>query len=110
MVSHTVHQLVFVCESYVKYGSADKCCRKCCHKFPGYTIASARGIHEHIKEVRFTGSLLDNKCARKLCVFVEERLDKIGDWLERMPHKSQRRLAQETRISEFISSHIYESA
>jgi hypothetical protein len=57
-----------VYESYVKCGSARKCQRKFRSKFPGITFPSTTGIHKLIKKVRYTGSLLDKKSAKKNAV------------------------------------------
>jgi hypothetical protein len=52
---------------YVKCGSARKQ-RKCCSEFIGNTVPSIRCIHNIVNKVRYTGSLLDNKPAKKNCV------------------------------------------
>jgi hypothetical protein len=99
MVRYTVEQRVFLYDSYVKCGSARRCRRKFCRKYPGNTVPSTRGIHKLIDKVRSTGSLLDKKPARKRRVLTEEKLDEIGARLEHTPHKSLRCLAQEMGIS-----------
>jgi hypothetical protein len=73
-----------------------KCLGKFYNTFPDNRFPSTRGIHDRIKEVRPTGSLLYMKRARKRRVFIEEKLDEIGARLE---HTHSRCLAQETGIS-----------
>jgi hypothetical protein len=52
------------------------------------THFQAQGIHECIKKVRSTGSLLDKNPARKCCVLTEEKLDDIEVSLEHTTQKS----------------------
>jgi hypothetical protein len=75
MVRYTVEQCVFLHESYVKCGSARKCWRIFCHKFPGIAVSSRTGIHELINKVRCTGSLLDKKPAKKMLDEIRARLE-----------------------------------
>jgi hypothetical protein len=60
----TLLNWVFYVRIVVKCGSEIKCQRKFRLKHPGNTVPSRRGIHELIKKVRSTGSLLDKKSAR----------------------------------------------
>jgi hypothetical protein len=99
MVRYAVEQRVFLYDSYVKCGSARKCRRKFCRKFPGVTIPSTTGIHKLIYKVRSTGSVLDKKPAKKCRVLTKEKLDEIKARLEHTPQKSLRHLAEETGIS-----------
>jgi hypothetical protein len=75
------------------------------YKFPRNTVPSTRDIHELIKKVRSTGSLLDNP-ARKCCVLIEEKVHETGARLEHTPQKSLRHLAQEISISKLLSPHL----
>jgi hypothetical protein len=88
----------------VKYGSARKCRRKFCHKFLRNTVPSTRGIHELIKKIRSTGSLLDKKPARECYVLTEERLVEIGTRSEHTPQESLRYLVQKTSISKLLAA------
>jgi hypothetical protein len=57
-----------------------KCRRKFRPKFPGITVPSTTGIHELIKKVTSTGSVLDKGPAKKVVV-TEENLSEIWDRL-----------------------------
>jgi hypothetical protein len=46
------------------------------------TVPNRRGIHELIKKVWSTGSLLDKKAARNGYVLMKEKLNEIGARLE----------------------------
>jgi hypothetical protein len=63
----------FLYESYVKCGSARNYRRKIRRKFLGHTDPSTGCIHELIKKVRSTGSLLDKKPACKNAVFLPKK-------------------------------------
>jgi hypothetical protein len=59
MAQYTVKIHVFVCELYVKCGSARMCLRKFWCKLTEAMCAT--GIHKLIKETKSTGSLLGKK-------------------------------------------------
>jgi hypothetical protein len=71
---------------------------KCRRRFLENIVASTKGIHELIKKVRFTVSLLDKKPARKRRVLTEEKVNGIGARLQETPQITLRRLLQETGI------------
>jgi hypothetical protein len=92
MVQYTLKQCAFPYELCVKYGSARKYRSTFCRTFLVTTVPSTRGIHELTKKVRSTQSLVDKKPARKLCVLIKEKLDKVRARLEHTLRKSLRRL------------------
>jgi hypothetical protein len=94
-----MEQLVFLYDSYVKYGSARKCRRKFPCKFRDERVPNRKTIHNLVNELRTTGFLIDKKQKHKGQVLTEEKLDDIGARHEHTPSKSLKRLAQETGVS-----------
>jgi hypothetical protein len=98
----TVHcsleQRVFLHDTYVKYGSAEKCRRKFRRKFRDERVPSRQTIHNLVNKLRTTGFLIDKKTKHKRRVLTE-KLDDMGARLEHTPRKSLRRLAQATGVS-----------
>jgi transposase len=94
MVLYTLEQRVFLCVTYVKYGSA----RKCRRKFRDERVLRRQTIRNMVNKLRTTGLLIDKKQKHK-CRVLNEKLDDIGARLEHTPRKSLKRLAQETGVS-----------
>jgi hypothetical protein len=60
---------------YVKYDPARNYRRKFGSKLSGDTVPSTRGIHELLRKVRSTRSLLVKKPATKRRALIEKKLD-----------------------------------
>jgi hypothetical protein len=73
MVRDTSEQRVFLYDTYVKYGSAGKCRRKCRRKFRDESVPSRQTIHHLVNKLRTTGHLTDKKTKHKLRVLTEEK-------------------------------------
>jgi hypothetical protein len=78
MVRYTLEQCIFVYDTYVKYGSAEKCQQKFWRKLCGERVPSRQTIHNLVNKLRTTGFLIDKKTKHKCRVFTEEKLDEIG--------------------------------
>jgi hypothetical protein len=76
-VRYTLEQRVFLYESYVKYGSAEKCRRKFRRKFRDEGILSRETSHNLVNKLRTTRLLIDKKQKHKRRVFTEDTLDDI---------------------------------
>ena len=65
--TQTVEQCVFLHESYVMWNCyiVTECQRKLCENSPMITVPSTTGISKLINEVKYTGSQMDNKGAKK---------------------------------------------
>jgi hypothetical protein len=95
MVRYTLEELVFLYDTYVKYGSARKCRRKFRRKVRDEGIPIRQTIHKLVNKLRKTGLLIDKKQKHKRWVLTE-KLDDMGTRREHTPSKSLKRLAQET--------------
>jgi hypothetical protein len=106
MVRYTFEQRVFLCDTYVKYGSAGKCRRKFRPKVRNERVPIRQTIHKLVNKLRTTGLLIDKKRKHKRRVLTEE-----GARLEHTPRISLKRLAQETGVSESVQErqHIAET-
>jgi DNA-binding IclR family transcriptional regulator len=93
MVRYDLEQRVFLCETYVKYGSAGKC-RKFRRKFNDERIPSRQTIHNLVNKLITMGLLIEKKSKHKRPV-ITEKLYEIGARLEHTPRKSLKRLVQE---------------
>jgi hypothetical protein len=85
--------VLFLYDSYVKYGSAGKCRRK----FHDERVPSRGAIHNLVNKLRPAGLLIDKKQKHKPRVLTE-KLDDIGAKLKHTP-RSLKRLDQETGVS-----------
>jgi hypothetical protein len=56
MVRYSLEQLVFLYDTYVKYGSAGKCRRQFRRKFRDETVPSRQTIHNLVNKLRSTES------------------------------------------------------
>lgn len=91
---------MFIYESFVKSGESYAECRRLfTEKFYGFSAPSKSTIHDLVKKLRTTGSLIDQKRERKRSVLTEDKLDEIGENLERSPKKSLRKLSQQMDVS-----------
>ena len=89
----TLAHRIFMYNSYVQTESCREvtCLRD---RFPDT-------VRKLVNRFRETGSVLDRKSQRTRHVLTEEKLDEIGQTLERSPRKSLSRLSQETGVSQF---------
>jgi transposase len=99
MDKFTLEHRVFLYDTYVKCKSARKCQRKFRRKFPGVRIPHRNTIQNLVNKVRSTGEVMDRKPERPRRVLTEEKLGAIAARLERSPHKSLKRLAEEMGVS-----------
>jgi hypothetical protein len=99
MVPYSLEQRVFLYDTYVKYGSAEKCRRKFRRKFHDKRVPSRQTTNNLVNKLRSTGLLIDKKQKHKRQV-LSEKLHDIGSRLEHTPRKSRKRRAQETAVSE----------
>jgi hypothetical protein len=79
---------MFLYVTYVKYGSASKCWRKCRRKFGDVRVPSRQAIRNLVNKLRTTELLIDKKQKHKRRVLTEEKLDDTGARLEHTPRKS----------------------
>jgi hypothetical protein len=98
---YTLEQHVFPYDTYVKYGSARKCRRKCRCKFHDERVPSKQTVHNLVNKLKTTGLLIDKKQKHKLQVLTEEKLDDVGARLEHTHRRSLKRLAQGTGMSKY---------
>jgi hypothetical protein len=96
MVRYTLEQLVFLYDTYVKYGSGRSVDENVDVNFVMKRVPSRKTIHSLVNKHKSTGLLIDNKQKQKRWV-PTEKLDDIGARLEHTPRKPLRSLAQETR-------------
>jgi hypothetical protein len=76
MVRYTLEQRVFLCDTYVKYGSDGKCRRKFRRKFHDERVSSRQTIHNLVYKFgvyRTTGHLTDKKTKHKRRVLTEQK-------------------------------------
>jgi hypothetical protein len=99
VVRYTLEPRVFLCGTYVKYGSARKCRQKFCRKFHDERVPNRQTIHSLVNKLRKAGWVIDKKQIHKRRGLTEGKIDDIGARLEHTPRKSQKRLDQETRLS-----------
>lgn len=100
-LKYTLQQRMFMYDSYVITSSCREVVRQFQTKFPGERVPSRETVRLLVNKLRDTGSILDKKRNVKRRVLTEDKLDDIGERLERSPKKSLRRLAQETEISKY---------
>lgn len=86
-------------DTFVKYSSWRKCCRKFHRKYPEVTVPCKATIYKMVGKVHKTGSVLDKKKSRKRRILTEEMLDKIGARLEASPKVLLRHVALEFGVS-----------
>jgi hypothetical protein len=98
-MKYNVEQRVFMYDTFVKYSSWRKCCRKFRRKYPDVAVPCKATIYNMVEKVHKTGSVLDKKKSRKRHILTEEILDKIGARLGTNPKVSLRRLAPEFGLS-----------
>ena len=70
-------------------------------RFPDIRAPHKNTVRKLVNRFRETGSVLDRKLQRTRHVLTEEKLDEIGQTLERSPRKSLSRLSQKTGVSQF---------
>lgn len=99
MDKFSLEHRVFLYDTYVKCNSARKCQRKFVRKFPGVRVPHRNTIQNLVNKVRTTGVITDLKPERTRRVLTEEKLDDIAARLEHSPHKTFKRLAEETGVS-----------
>jgi hypothetical protein len=99
MVWYTLEQHVFLCDTYVKYGSARKCQWKFLHKFHDKRVPRRQTTHNLVNKLRSIRLLIDKKQKHKHQVFTEEKSDDIGVRLEHMRKEWLKHLAQEAGVS-----------
>jgi hypothetical protein len=99
IVHYTLEEPVFLCDTYVKYGSAGKCRRKFRRKFLDERVPNRQTIHNLVNKLTTTGLLIGKKTKHKRRVLTEVKLDDTRARLEYTPRKSLKRLAQETGVS-----------
>jgi transposase len=99
MLCASEQHVLYLYDTYVKYGSARKCRRKFRRKFHDERVRSRQTFHNLLNKHRSTGLLIDKKQKHKRRVLADEKLDDIGARLEHTPRKSLKRLAQETGVS-----------
>jgi transposase len=78
IVRYSLEQRVFLYDTYLKYGSGGKCCRKFRRKFHDERVPSRRTINNLVNKLRTTGLLIDKKTKHNHRVLTEEKLDDIG--------------------------------
>jgi hypothetical protein len=96
---YTLEQRAFLCDTYVKYGSARKCRRKFRHKFRDEGVPRWQIIHNFVSKLRTTGLLINKTQKHKRQVFTWEKLADTGARLEHTPRKSLKCLIQEIEVS-----------
>ncbi|GFG35644.1 hypothetical protein Cfor_02565 [Coptotermes formosanus] len=82
---YTIQQRVYLVQTYFKYESARKGCRKFRCQFPREPVPSRQAIHYLVNKLTTTGSLVDKKPDRERTVLTEEKLDETGTELETLP-------------------------
>ena len=96
----TLAHRIFMYDSYVRTESC-KVMRLFRDRFPDIRAPHRDTVRKLVNRFRETGSVLDRKPQRTRHVLTEEKLDEIGQTLERSPRKSLGRLSQETGVSQF---------
>jgi len=93
-----VKERVFILESYLKTISYVHCRQSFSEKF-GSQAPVKSAIAKMIKKFRKTGSLLDKNRNRQKSVLTPAILQDIQTAITRSPHKSLRKLSEQTGIS-----------
>ena len=93
------HRIVMY-DSYVRTESCREVTRLCRDRFPDIRAPHRDTVRKLVNRFRETGSVLGRK-PQRTHVLTEEKLDEIGQTLERSPRKSLSRLSQETGVSQF---------
>ena len=88
-------------DSYVRTESCREVTRLFRDRFPDIRAPHRYTVRKLVNRFRETGSVLDRRPQRTRHVLTEEKLDEIGQTLERSPRKSLSRLSQETGVSQF---------
>ena len=88
-------------DSYMRTESCREVKRLFRDKFPDIHAPHRDTVRKLVNRFRETGSVLDRKPQRTRHVLTEEKLDEIGQTLERSPRTSLSRLSQETCVSQF---------
>ena len=97
----TLAHHIFKYDSYVRTESCREVTRLFRDKFPDIRASHRDTVRKLVNRFRETGSVLDRKPQRTRPMLTEEKLDEIGQTLERSPRKSLSRLSQETGVSQF---------
>ena len=88
-------------DSYVRTESCREVTGLFRDRFPDIRAPHRDTVRELVNRFRETGSVLDREPQRTRNVLTEEKLDEIGQTLERSPRKSLCKLSQETGVSQF---------
>ena len=82
MPTYTLQQKIFMCDSYVT-----SFCREVVRRFkanyPGVRVPSTDSVRLLVNKFRETGSILDKKRNVKRRVLTEQKLEEIGEKLEK---------------------------
>ena len=96
----TIHQPVFVIESYFKTGSIKQTQQDFNAKFPGVNVPIKNAIQKLVKKFRDTGSVLNKKQTNySRRVRNPEIAHLISQRMVASPRKSTRRLSQQCGVS-----------
>ena len=97
----TLAHRIFTYDSYVRTQSCREVTRLFRDRFLNIRAPHRDRVRKLVNRFRETGSVLDRKPQRTRHVLTEEKLDEIGQTLERSPRKSLSRLSQKTGVSQF---------
>ena len=99
----TLAHRIFMYDSYVQTESCREVTRLFRDRFHDIRVPHRDTVRKLVNRFRETGSVLDRKAQRTHHVLTEEKLDEIGQTLERSPRKSLSRLSQKTGVSQFLA-------
>ena len=84
MLMYTLQQRIFMYDSYVITSSCREVVRQIQANYPGVRVPSREAIRLHVNKFRETGSILDKKRNVKRRVLTEQKLEEIGERLEKI--------------------------
>ena len=95
----SLRECVYIHNTYMKSRKSCSETRKFRIKFPGQPVPNPSTIRRKAKRFKETGSVKNRNVNRRRHVLTEETFYEIGERLEHNPHKSLKRLSQETGVS-----------
>ena len=84
MPTYTLQQRIFMYDSYVSTSSCREVVRQFQANYPGVRVPSIEAVRLLVNKFRKTGSILDKKINIKRRVLTEQKLEEIGERLEKI--------------------------